>query len=120
MKLEVGMYVRTDLGEIGKVTSVLDDDSKAFGLSGQFYNSEPFLKGTEIKASHNIIDLIEKNDIILGKNGKIYQVWKIYKDYIFTYTKNKYGQTITLVDYQIDKVLTKDQFEINCFSIGTE
>ena len=115
MKLEVGMYVRTDLGEIGKVTSVSNEE---FGLNGQFYNCEPFLKGNETKASHNIIDLIKRNDIILGRDGKIYQVWKIYKNYVFTYTKNKQGLTVTLVDYQIDKILTKEQFENNCYKIG--
>ena len=32
MELKVGMYVRTDLGEIGKVTSIANDD--VFGTGG--------------------------------------------------------------------------------------
>lgn len=102
MKLEVGMYVRT-LNGIVKIDKVQDNvmkDTKGYLHYGDF-----------IKASYNIIDLIKSKDIILGRDGKIYQCWKIYKDYVFTYSKNKQGQTITLVDYQIDKVLTKEQFE---------
>lgn len=56
----------------------------------------------------------------LGKDGKIYQCWKIYRDYVFTYSKNKQGQTITLVDYQIDRILTKEQFESTSYKLGEE
>ena len=63
------------------------------------------------------IDLIKSKDIILGRDGKIYQCWKTYKDYVFTYSKNKQGQTITLVDYQIDNILTKEQFEEMSYKI---
>ena len=102
MKLEVGMYVRT-LNGIVKIDKIKDSimiDTKGKTHFGDF-----------IKASYNIIDLIKSKDIILGRDRKIYQCWKIYKDYVFTYSKNKQGQTITLVDYQIDKVLSKEQFE---------
>lgn len=109
MKLEVGMYVRT-LNGIVKIDKIQDNvmkDTKGYLHYGDF-----------VKASYNIIDLIKSKDIILGKDGKIYQCWKIYKDYVFTYSKNKQGQTITLVDYQIDKILTKEQFEQMAYKMG--
>lgn len=116
MKLEVGMYVRTkdsyisqykyyDTTNMGKLLCIPLSN-------GTFANIEDI-----VKASYNIIDLIKSKDIILGKDGKIYQCWKIYKDYVFTYSKNKQGQTITLVDYQIDKVLTKEQFEQMAYKV---
>ena len=71
-----------------------------------------------LKASYNIIDLIKNKDIILGKDGKLYQCWKVYKDYVFTYSKNKQGQTITLVDYQIDKVMCYEIFESMSYRVG--
>ena len=108
MKLEENMYVRSKNGKIRKIISLSFD--KAW--KSVFVDTHTWLK------EDNIIDLIKKDDIILGKDGKIYQVWKICKDYVFTYTKNKYNQTITLVDYQIDKVLTKEQFENNCYKVG--
>lgn len=120
MKLEVGMYVRLQndaeniviINRIANVfeTTILTEND------GSIYQGE-YTKENVIKTSYNIIDLIKSKDIILGKDGKIYQCWKIYKDYVFTYSKNKQGQTITLVDYQIDKVLTKEQFEQMAYKV---
>lgn len=122
MKLEPNIYVRTKDGIITKV-DYIDDDTIFFDkeLYKTYGDSINFLEKDNleriIKASYNIIDLIKSKDIILGKDGKIYQCWKIYKDYVFTYSKNKQGETITLVDYQIDKVLTKEQFEQRSYKI---
>jgi len=127
MKLEVGMYVRTEYGLIEKLTEIFEFSGNEYYLN--FCNAAVKVdkendvagnKGKIIKASHNIIDLIKKDDILLGKDGKIYQCWKVYKEYVFTYSKNKLGQTITLVDYQIDRVLTKEQFEQRSYEIGEE
>ena len=118
-ELKVGMYVRTKKGRIAKIIDEIDNSGSMHENNIVYKlddNSLLALNSQKVKnASHNITDLIEGNDIILGYDGKIYQVWKIYKDYVFTYSKNKYGQTITLVDYQIDKILTKEQFENNCY-----
>lgn len=115
MKLELkeNMYYRTYSGSINKITSIKDYNEREYLLNGFYIN-----KDTIKKASYNIIDLIKSKDIILGRDGKMYQCWKIYKDYVFTYSKNKQGQTITLVDYQIDKVLTKEQFEQMAYKVG--
>ena len=130
MKLEVGQFVRTPYG-IRKIVNITKDDgyskprvklielddflNTGYKFNYKFYTDEKIIK--ECKASYNIIDLIKSKDIILGRDGKIYQCWKIYKDYVFTYSKNKQGQTITLVDYQIDKVLTKEQFEQMAYKV---
>lgn len=87
-------------------------ENKNYPRNASLYDDHKF-----IKASYNIIDLIKSKDIILGRDGKIYQCWKIYKDYVFTYSKNKQGQTITLVDYQIDNILTKEQFEQKAYKV---
>ena len=125
MKLELKekMYVRTKDGIIAKV-DYIDDNTIFFDkdLYRTYSDSIDFLEKDNLeriaKASYNIIDLIKSKDIILGRDGKMYQCWKIYKDYVFTYSKNKQGQTITLVDYQIDKVLTKEQFEQMSYKVG--
>lgn len=119
-KLEVGMYVKTKDGIIDKV--IIDYNGhcanpnckyKHISCAKNYYDEDDIKK-----ASFNIIDLIKPKDIILGRDGKLYQCWKIYKDYVFTYSKNKYGATITLVDYQIDRILTKEQFESMSYRIG--
>ena len=132
-KLEIGMYVRTEYG-IRKITNIGKDKGykprvKVIALDEYirtdckfdyiFYTDEKVIKDIK-KASFDIIDLIKPKDIILGRDGKLYQCWKIYKGYVFTYSKNKYGNTITLVDYQIDRVLTKEQFESMSYRIGDE
>jgi len=125
MKLELkeNMYVRTKDGIIAKV-DYIDDDTIFFDkdLYRTYGDSIDFLEKDNlekiVKASYNIIDLIKSKDIILGRDGKMYQCWKIYKDYVFTYSKNKQGETITLVDYQIDKVLTKEQMEQIAYKVG--
>lgn len=130
MKFKPNMYIRTKDGYIAKIDKVGDTeeygDSKEpvtrlevdifyqkAGYNGSFYVYSDWIA----KASHNIIDLIKPKDIILGKDGKIYQCQKIYKDYVFTYSKNEQGLTITLVDYQIDKILTREVFEREAYKV---
>ena len=121
MKLEVGMYARLendveDIVIINRIANVFETTILTEN-DGSIYQGE-YTKENVIKASYNIIELIKSKDIILGRDGKIYQCWKIYKDYVFTYSKNKQGQTITLVDYQIDKVLTHEQMEQMAYKVG--
>lgn len=65
------------------------------------------------KTSKKIIDLIEVGDIV---NGKL--IHKIDKgsNYCYLY----YGNCKTFVDYQIKTILTKEQFEANCYKVGGE
>lgn len=135
MKLEVGMYVRTKRKGIVKIDEIIDNgvityeddlgrewEEETGRKVIRYIGKDGWNSGLDekeiLKASYNIIDLIKSKDIILGRDGKLYQCWKIYKDYVFTYSKNKQGQTITLVDYQIDKVLTKEQFEQMAYKVG--
>ena len=130
MKLEVGEFIRTPYG-IRKIVNIAKDDgygkpkvrvieldrhlNTPYKFDYIFYTDENVIK--KCKASFNIVDLIKPKDIILGKDGKLYQCWKIYKDYVFTHSKNEQGVTITLVNYQIGKVLTREQFDSMAFKI---
>ena len=101
MKLEVGMYVRTINGKIWIITS-----QKA--ISGH--------RKDIIKASHNIIDLIEVGDYVNGK-----QV-------IETYYKSDEKWHLEIVDSRllthdelkhvnIQSIVTKEQFESMKYSL---
>ncbi len=120
MELKEGMYVRTIRGKIAKLIHFVDDYADYYFKCWEVDNSslEPITESDILKASFNIVDLIKKDDILLGKDGKLYECWKVYKDYVFTYSKNKEGIIITLVDYQIDRVLTKEQFEQVSYKVG--
>lgn len=71
MKLEVGMYVRTKYGIIEKIEDVLEFDGTDYYLNS-FHTAVKLdketnvagSKGKVIKASYNIIDLIEKGDLL--------------------------------------------------------
>lgn len=116
MKLEVGMYCYDNDRKkgIGKILLIGTNNNVII----DYKNERNKVSSGNVEASYNIIELINKNDILLGRDGKIYQCWKIYKDYVFTYSKNKQGKIITLVDYQIDKILTREQFEKESYKIG--
>ena len=81
MELKEGMYARTELGSIFKVEIVIEYDK-----NGKWYNG--FKKGRCLKvstkninnynvrsritkASYNIVDLIKKGDILLGREKNI-------------------------------------------------
>lgn len=114
-KPEIGMYVKfKTLSNQIKIGQIKEIDGSIYDLDNDV-TADKYVIG---KPSFDIIDLIKPKDIILGKDGKLYQCWKIFKGYVFTYSKNKYGDTITLVDYQIDRVLTKEQFESMSYRIG--
>ena len=98
MKLEVGMYVRTINGKIWIITS-----QKA--ISGH--------RKDIIKASHNIIDLIEVGDYV---NGLL--VTRICED-IETNEKyiNLFGSVSEWEEEDIKSIVTKEQFESIKYSL---
>lgn len=76
-KLEVGMYVRTDLGNIGKIVEEYTHQNNKVSYpepqewvldTGYILNEAMMCKNEEItKASNNIIDLIELGDYVNGE-----------------------------------------------------
>lgn len=117
MKLEVGMYVRfNDLINYSKNNIVMIDKMKfisevmcgleeTLSITFEKYN-EDVLKKDIIKASYNIIDLIEVGDYVNGN-----PVCQIKKDehgrtWIYTDSNYKYGY----LEEDIVDVVTKEQF----------
>lgn len=106
MKIEVGMYARTDRGKIGKFHKE----------TGEYYELEYprnvcdlIFKNRVIKASYNIIDLIEVGDYV---NGKFVNNTSLGKGkYIFCGTKRV---------YEIESIVTKEQFESISYKVGEE
>ena len=119
MKLEVGMYFKSrNLGFISKITSINEWLGNC-GYKIKDLTHEHFINKSEIlKASFNIIDLIEIGDVIIfKKDNKKYEITniKVYEDmgiclesklslngnsYIFEFGKN-----------DIKSILTKEQFD---------
>ena len=118
MKLEVGMYVRfNDLINYSKNNIVMIDKIKfisevmcgleeTLSITFEKYN-EDVLKKDIIKASYNIIDLIEVGDYVNG--SPVCQIKKDEHNRIWIYTDSnyKYGY----LEEDIVDVVTKEQFD---------
>lgn len=100
MKLEVGMYVRTKRKGIAKIDEIIDDGAITYeddlgreweektgrkviryiGKDG--WNSG--LDGKEIlKASYNIIDILEENDYVNGLRVEKNKYGELYTSYVY-------------------------------------
>lgn len=115
MEIEVGDWIRSKDGFIGKVRRITYDDME----KSNYYICEK----DNIMAS-NYLENIAKHSKIISEvvnvgdyvNGKL--IHKIDKgsNYCYLY----YGNCKTFVDYQIKTILTKEQFEANCYKVGGE
>lgn len=125
MKLEVGMYIRTNKGNIGKLKkhylgSITEPNEYVFE-NGYGFSEAEYEYIT--KSSFNIIDLIEVGDYV---NGEIVQ--KDNFDNLITITSfasngmfntiESYGSKLKNED--IDYVLTHEQYEANCYKVNNE
>lgn len=122
--MNVGDYcyikgISRDYG-IGIITQLNSGYSSRGGelIDIQFKHSKHSVPKIDVVSSPNIIDLLKKDDLVVDYNDNIYKVNKIYKGYVFTDKKNKYGQVITLVDYQIKSIITKEQFSSMQYKVG--
>ena len=126
MKLEVGMYVRTNYGLIGKIIKIYKHISGFYKYRIDVpdkYEEEDYIDLLEIqiiKKSYKPIGLIEVGDYV---NGKL--VTDIHGERIYTFNSysddisNKKGFSYILSDY-IESIVTKEQFESISYKIGEE
>jgi len=111
MKLETGMYVRTDMGDISKIKSIWENERVFFEnkVGIDWFTSDSFgisyLK--KCKARHNIIDLIEVGDYVNG-----YKVSKI-KNEIKGFGVIIFDDDTSIHEYNIKSIVTKEQFKSN-------
>lgn len=120
--LEVNDYVRTNKGNIGQVIGIFNGHCQAKYLiqfQGKVNVKRQYLSThTIIKHSKQLIDLIEVGDIVNGM-----EVLDIYKprdlwEPIEIRVDSRYTNFILAEDVKI--ILTKEQFEANCYKVGGE
>ena len=127
MKIEAGMYVRTKEGYIAKCTYIDEELEGIYGFDSairrSFGDKYDFIYCKEqenyiIKASHNIIDLIEVGDLIEHKKIGIKQIKDKHDKYIW-YSKNHNPLTCDVED-AITYEAFKSEFEVGNISILTK
>ena len=119
-ELKENMHVRTKDGEIHKIKSINDEYIKYENDFGIPYESKEYI----VKASYNIIDILEKGDYVNG--SKVIDISIIGKDkekWVWVEqmedTDNKYGDDyVGYNNEQIKSIVTKEQFESMSYRIG--
>lgn len=109
MKLEVGMYVRLvndveDIVVINQIANVFETTILTEN-DGSIYQGE-YTKENVVKASYNIIDLIEVGDYVNG-----YYVEDVLKTFVNVAVGSNYFQSPTIYEKDIKSIVTKEQFE---------
>ena len=126
MKLEEGMFVRDKDGTIAKIERIINNeihfDIKPIFSDGEClgYNWFNIYMKNVVKASYNIIDLIEVGDLIEHENIGIKQIKDKdkYSQYIW-YSKNHNPSTCDIED-AISFEAFKSEFEVGNISIVTK
>lgn len=112
MKLKVGMYVKYTRGAINgyvppRIAKIIDCSDKDLI---KIDNGQVILKADILKASYDIIDLIEVGDYVNGLP-------------VVHNAKNNGGNIVIVVngdaynEEEIKSILTKEQYENNCYKV---
>ena len=116
-EIEVGEYVRTNKGNIGQVIGIFNGHCQAkyhIQFQGRVKVKRQYLSThTIINHSKQLIDLIEVGDIVEIRIG-LYSSFKCFvenEDNLLL-LEEKVKQFCN-----IEKILTKEQFEANCYKI---
>ena len=126
MKLKKGMYVRYTRGAINgyvppKIAKIVDcSDNDLVAIS----NKQVILRSDVIKASSNIIDLIEVGDLIETPKG-IFQVGYIENNVIYTDNSKviaclREDKHLCFENTTIVSIVTKEQFENQKYIMESE
>ena len=129
MEIEVGEYGRTNLGKIIKFAWIgysegKKDESKVLLINNDILSNDfyYFKIGEKIvNHSKNIMDLIEKGDYVNGR--LVLQVDYKNKNVclLILFADTKANTNIMWYGYeQIKTILTKEQYEANCYKVGGE
>ena len=110
MEIKEGEYVRTKQGKIRQVQTIHSGERMTAVTKETLINGKIKIPDI-VKHSFNIIDLIEVGDYV---NGKLIHHTDIRKNSAYIY----YGNGKTFVDYQIENIVTKEQFESIKYKVG--
>ena len=114
MEIEVGMYVRTKWGYICEIININEfrEPSMKYGVEANYLRDVMFIGEEDIlKASDNIIELIEVGDYVNG-----YKVDFVQNNEI-VYNHN-HPRQLNMFAKDIKSIVTKEQFERCMYKVG--
>lgn len=111
MKLEAGQFVRTKDGEIHKIKSIDDEYIEYENGFGIPYELKEYI----VKASYNIIDILEVGDYV---NGCYIQEIKSLKDNVMIcMLDSDYECVSTITNKEIETIVTHEQMEQMAYKV---
>lgn len=117
MKLEVGQFVRLKSGYICKIININDyrEPNMKYGVEANYLRDVMFIGDDDvIKASYNIIDILEIGDYVNG--------YKITDIDCYEYEKELFFDTnqiiSTFVNEEIKTIVTHEQMEQMAYKVG--
>lgn len=119
MKLEVGQFARLKSGYICKIININDfrEPNMKYGVEANYLKDIMFIGDDDIlKASHNIIDLIEPEDYVNG----VEVIDKEFDNFNEEYLQCGVGDYVicTYEVKDIKSILTKEQMEQMEYKVG--
>lgn len=123
-RIEIGKYGRTNFGKIIKFTWLEDSEGKTIKnkvilingnkVSNDFYYFHE--KENIVKHSKQLIDLIEVGDIVEIRTG----LHSSFKYFVENEDNLLLLEEKVKQFWNIKTILTKEQFEANCYKVGGE
>lgn len=109
--IEVGDYVRSRNGSIGKVTKIEDDK--------YLYENKELITfiGNVVKHSKNIIDLIEVGDIVNGYRIDLIDPWGVLVHEARGINRSGFSIPVAQYEEDIKTVETHEQHEQNRYTV---
>ena len=116
MKLKVGQFARLKSGYICKIININDfrEPNMKYGVEANYLKDVMFIGDDDVvKASYNIIDILEVGDYVNG-----YYVEDILKTFINVATGSNYFQNPTIYEQDIKSIVTHEQMEQMAYKVG--
>ena len=119
MKLEVGQFARLKSGYICKIININDyrEPNMKYGVEANYLKDVMFIGDDDVvKASYNIIDILEEGDYV---NGCYIQEIKSLKNNVMVcMLDSDYEFVSTITNNEIETIVTKEQFEQMAYKVG--
>lgn len=118
MELEVGMYIRTKDGIIDKILKLNKSYVKGVSQKDELYAYDI---DNIVKASYNIIDILEVGDVIIDKEGHKYPInYEFETDYNDEYKSYEItiDDHITLFLKDGLSIVTHEQMKQMAYKVG--
>ena len=130
-EIEVGEYVRTEEGYIGILIEYIPnalnylkiDVGKEIRRDNGMSDNYIYTRyGFQLKHSKHLIDLIEVGDYVNGREVKHIAMFEGFPDYpkLIFVDETHLIPDDTCENDEIQTILTKEQFEANCYKVGGE